>query len=51
LAFQKNKFEHAIYGNSSEFSDDVITVNGPQDLHENLHIVDAAFMGYQIKTK
>jgi len=26
-------------------------INGPQDLHENLHIVDAAFMGYQIKTK
>jgi len=26
LPFQKNKFEQCLYGNSSEFSDDVITI-------------------------
>jgi len=39
---------NAIYGNSSKFSDDVITIppNGAQDLHENLlSIGDAAFPG------
>ena len=37
--FQKTSLSNAIYGNSSEFSDDVISpppVNGAQDLHGNI---------------
>ena len=42
LPFQKNKFEQCHYGNSSEFSDDVIH----QWVHENLLCIgDAAFPG------
>jgi len=35
---RKTSLSNAIYSNSSEFSDDVITnpTNGAQDLHENL---------------
>jgi len=44
---RRTSLSNAAYGNSSEFSDDVITIptNGAQDLHENLLCIgDAAFL-------
>jgi len=42
---RKTSLSNAIYGNSSVFSDDVITIPA-QDLHENLLCIrDAAFPG------
>ena len=50
---RKTSLSNAIYSNSSEFSDDVITnpTNGAQDLHENLLCIGDAAFSWVIKSK